>query len=794
MIRFPVRIRMLDRKLLRDLWRMRGLVLAIVLVMGSGIATYVMTRSAIHSLTETRDAYYDHYRFADIFASAKRAPLSLADRIAEIPGVATVYPRVAFAVTLDLPDMAEPATGRILSLPDFGEPPLNALYLRRGRWLEPRETDAVLVSEAFAIAQKLDPGDRVAMVINGHKRSFKVAGIVLSPEYVFSIAPGAFMPDDKRFGVFWMSRHTLEAMVDMDGAFNDVSVKLARGADPELVMDRIDRLLAPYGGLLSYDRGDQISAWYLDNEITQLNTMALFTPLIFLGVAAFLLHVVLSRLVATQREQIGSLKALGYSNLDISFHFIKFFVVVAVAGGIIGGAVGVWLGAAMTELYTRFFRFPVLNITVSPWIIGEGIFFCVAAALSGALGAVRAAANLPPAEAMRPPAPPRYRQTLVERLGLQRFFSQPVRIILRQFERRPFRSLISCLGVAMSIGVFVASAFFLDALDYVNDVQFNLHQRQDVTLSFTDPRDLEAIYDIRHMPGVMRVEPLRSVPVRIESGHHRHRTSIMGITPGADLYRLIDADLKPVPIPDHGLVIDKKLAEILKVHTGDRVTVNVLEGRRPTLHLMVAAVIESYIGTNAFVNLAALNAAMDDPTVVSGAAVELDHLDQARFFKKLKATPAIASSMLASAAMRAFDETMAENLQIMTFFNIFFAGVITYGVIYNLARIAFSERARELAGLRVLGFKRREVTFILLGELALVVILGIPLGCLIGYALAAAWASALDTELYRIPVVIDASTYGYAIVVVLVASVISGLAVAWKMHRLDLLSALKTGE
>jgi putative ABC transport system permease protein len=785
---------MLDRKLLRDLWHMRGLVLAIILVMGSGIATYVMSRSALVSLTETREIYYERYRFADVFAAAKRAPLSIVERMAEIPGVITVYPRVVFGVTLDLPDMAEPATGRIISVPDGRAPPLNALYLKQGRWLEPRETEAVLISEAFADARGLMPGDSVTMVVNGHKRSFSVAGIVLSPEYVFSIAPGAMMPDDKRFGVFWMSRHALEAMVDMDGAFNDVSLRLLRNADPEMVMDRVDRLLAPYGGLLAYGREDQVSDWYLYNEITQLKIMALFTPLIFLGVAAFLLHVVLSRLVATQREQIGSLKALGYSNLDVSLHFIKFFIAVAIIGGLIGGAAGAWLGAEMTELYTRFYRFPVVRVTISPWIIGEGTFFCMVAALTGALSAVRAAATLPPAEAMRPPAPPRYRLTMIERLGLQRFFSQPVRIILRQFERRPIRSLMSCLGVGMSVGVFVASAFFLDAIDYITNVQFNLHQRQDVTVSFVEPRGISALHEIRSMPGILRAEPLRTLAVELVAGNRTERTSITGLEAHGDLYRLIDADLKPVAVPEAGLLIDRKLADILKVGRGDTITARVLEGRRPTLTLTISAVIESYLGISAYAHIDTLNRAMNEPPVISGAALSLDAQLQTRFFEKLKATPAVASSMLSDAAIRAFEEVMAENITIMTIFNVFFAGVITYGVVYNLARIAFSERARELAGLRVLGFKESEVSFILLGELALVVLFGIPLGCGIGYGLAVAWAAALDTELYRIPVVIEASTYGYAILIVIGASIVSGLSVMWKMHRLDLLSALKTGE
>jgi putative ABC transport system permease protein len=782
----------LDRKLIRNLWHMRGQALAIAVVMACGIATYIMSVGTLYSLRETRDLYYDRYRFADIFVSLKRAPLAVADRIAALPGVGAVYPRVAFAATLDMPGLDEPALGQIVSVPDHGTPVLNDIYLRQGRLLQPREADAVLVSESFANAHNLKLGDRIAMVINGHKRHLRMVGVALSPEFVFAIGPGSLMPDNKRFGIFWMSRHALEAAVNMDGAFNNLSLSTTRGANEAAIMTAVDRLLAPYGGLSAITRKDQISNWFLNGELDQLRTMAIVSPLVFLSVAAFLTHIVLMRLIATEREEIGTLKALGYGNRAIAFHYLKLVGAIAAVAAVLGSLAGYWLGQSITKLYTEFYQFPVLAYEIVPSVFLQGALFCFLAAYSGTLVTVLKAARLPPAVAMRPAAPPAYKATLLERFKLEKWFTQPARIILRQIERRPVRFAFSIAGVGMALAIFVASAFMVDALDYILEVQYDITERQDALITFVETRGRRALDEVRSLPGVIHAEPGRSVAVRLSAGPRSYRTAITGIAPGADLRRVIDDRLQPIEPPPHGILLGRKLAEILDVKPGDMVYAEVLEDRRPARSLPVTGVAEGFIGTQAYMSMTALHQLMMEGDTLSSVAVSLDFMEAKRFFRRLKNSPMVAGVLRADTARQAFDETMAENMRTMTLFNIAFSGLIAFGVVYNTVRIAFSERARELASLRVIGMTRGEVGYILLGEVAVVVLLALPIGCLMGYGLVLTWTPLLDTELYRIPIVIAPSTYGSAMVVVLVATFISSWVIWRRIRHLDLVRVLKT--
>jgi hypothetical protein len=359
-------MRPLDRKLLRDLWRLRGQVLAIGMVIASGVGVLVMSLTAIEALQETADAYYERYRFAQVFARVERAPQYLADRLALIEGVQSVETRVVRNAVLDVEGFEEPVIGQLVSVPEDGEPRLNRLAIRQGRYPRLGAPDEVVLSEPFAEAHALGIGDQLRAIINGRWRELHVVGIALSPEYVYTIGPGALMPDDRRFGVLWLGHEALQSAFNLDGAFNDVSLGLLRGADPEYVVDRVDSLLARYGSIGAYARADQLSNWFLMNEITQLKTLARILPTVFLAVAAFLTNMVLARLVAVERSEIGLLKAFGYSNAAIAWHYVKLVLVISAVGIGIGWFAGYWLGLYNTTMYAEFYRFPFLLYRPGP--------------------------------------------------------------------------------------------------------------------------------------------------------------------------------------------------------------------------------------------------------------------------------------------------------------------------------------------------------------------------------------------------------------------------------------------
>lgn len=785
-------MRALDRKVLRDLGGMWAQALAIAMVIGAGVAMFVMSEGMLKSLFETRAAYYERYAFAHVFAPLKRAPNAVADRLETIEGVRAVETRIRRFVTLDMPAVAQPVQGEVLSYRVGDEPALNRLHLVAGRWLSPGKGTEALVSEAFAQAHKLKPGDGVSVLMGGRKRVVEVVGLVLSPEYVYAIAPGGMMPDDERFGVLWMSRPALEAAFDMEGAFNDVALGLSPKADAQAVIGDVDRVLAPYGGVGAIARARQTSEWYLAGEMDQLRNTTKLVPPVFLAIAVFLLNVVIGRWIDTEREEIGLLKAFGYSTATIAEHYVKLVMAITLAGVALGFAGGIWLGRGLAQLYQKFFHFPFLFFDFQLQVFAIAGLLSVAAALLGTWGAVRRAAKLPPAEAMCPPPPTAYGRT-----GLEKAFkglSAPNRMILRHMIRWPGRSALTVLGSAAAVGVLIGAMFFMDAMEQLLDVHFNRAERQDATLMFPEAQAPAALQAVMNLPGVLQAEPFRAVSVKLRFGAAERRESLTGLVTDARLSQVLDKDYVPVPIPESGLVLSDKLAQMLGAGVGDVVVAQVTEGRRPLLHLPVVQVSETMLGSPAYVGFAYLNDAMGEPGRLNGVRVKLDGARMADFYARIKNTPGVSSMTLKSSSVTAFRETMAENILIMTFFNVLFAGVIAVGVVYNAARISLAERARELASMRVLGFTMGEVAYVLLGELALLTLVGLPVGAAMGYGLAWLWTLSLDTDLYRIPLVVAPGTFGFSIAVVVAAAVASGLLVIRRVGNLDLVAVLKTRE
>jgi putative ABC transport system permease protein len=784
----------LHRKARRDLWRMKGQALAIALVLACGVATFVMSVSTWRSLARALDHYYETHRFAHVFTHLKRAPNSLADRIAQIPGVDRVETRVVIHITLHLPDMIEPAAGTLVSVPDRAEGRLNALHLRRGRHVDPARRGEVLLHEAFAEAHGLEPGDSIRAIINGRLERLRVVGIALSPEFIYPIRPGDLFPDSKRFGILWMAESQLAPAYDMEGAFNHLAVTLQPGAVEPEVIRRLDLITAPYGGQGAHGRSEQTSHRFVSDEMVQLRAMATVPPAIFLLVAAFLLNVVLGRIIGTQREQIAALKAFGYSRPEIGWHYLQPVLGIALAGSILGAWFGAWLGRGLTAMYLDFFRFPTLAHHVDPGLLVGATAICLAAATLGAFGAVRAAMRLPAAEAMRPEPPPVYRPTVIERMRVQHWFTQSARMVLRELERKPGRALLSTLGIALAIAILILGSFSKDLVDYIVEFQFHRSQRHDVMLSFVEPASPRALHELRALPGVWRVEPFRSVPVRLRAGHRARRVAILGLPDPPQLHRLLEADGTPVTLPEDGLALSELLADLLHVQTGDLLTVEVLEGRRPIRRLQVTARIRDFAGASAYMRLDALNRFLREDRVLSGATLAVDSARLDDFHARLHQTPRIASVSLRRAVLAVFNELMDENLLRMRLINVLFGSVIAFGVVYNTARITLSERSRELATLRVIGFSRADISRVLLGEIAILTVAAIPLGLLLGYGLAALAVQGLQTETLRFPLVVGPGTYGFAVAVTLVGTMLSALVVRRRLDQLDLVSVLKARE
>jgi putative ABC transport system permease protein len=784
----------LDRKLLRDLSQMKGQAFAIAIVISAGVATFVNSRTILYSLEITRATFYERQHFADLFARVKRAPDAVTDWLREVPGVARVETRIVENVTLDVAGVDEPAVAQLISLPVFRDPLLNQVYLRRGSQLTPGRDDEVLVSEAFTKANNLDLGDSITAIINGRRKQLRIVGIAFSPEYVFQIKPGDLLPDPKHFGIMWMDYKALAYAFDMYGAFNDVSFSLQRDASPEEVIHRVDGLLDRYGGLGAYARKDQLSHLLLESDIQSLKTVGLIAPTIFLAVAAFLLNVVLTRLTSLQREQIAALKAFGYTNLQIAWHYMKFVLLIAMVGGCVGTAGGIWLAHDFTKMFLRVYQYPELIFRVRPSVVARGVLVAGGAALLGAIGAIMLAVRLPPAEAMRPEPPARYRPTLLERIGLGPLVPNVARMVLRQLERHPVKTSFSLVAIAMSVAIVVVGNFMRNSVDKVIQTNFFDVQQYDLSLATVEPVSIDAINELADVPGVYECEPRRAVVARLRSENHSRRLGIVGLAPNCRLMRLISRTGELVALPPEGLVLSKKLAQVMHVRAGQTIRVEALQDKRPVADIPVVALLDDIAGLNAYMNIDALNRLMREGPQATGAILTTDPLFRPAIYRRLKETPQIASVTVKQASVDSFRNTIAKNMMHMRAINLLFAIIIALGVVYNGARISLSERSRELATLRVIGFTKREISTILLGEIGTITLLGIPFGLVLGYAFARALTFFLDQEVFRFPFVIANSTYGLAAGVVLAASVGSALLVRRRLDDLDLIGVLKSRE
>ncbi|GKY87169.1 ABC transporter permease [Sinisalibacter aestuarii] len=787
-------MRALDKKLLRDIRRLWAQSLAIAAVLAAGVMVMVTMNGALRSLSETRDTYYERARFADVWSSAARAPMSLVPEIAAIEGVARVEARITENAILDLADLDAPGMGQIISIPASGEPEMNRLILREGRLPEPGHKNEVVVSEAFALAHDFHPGDGFSITLNGQKRPLTITGIALSPEFIYSIGPGSIMPDDMRFGILWMPEDVLAAAFNLSGAFNSVTLGVTRGTDLEQVKDELETLLKPYGGTGPYDREQQTSNAFLDGEIMGLELMVQFLPPIFLLITAFLVNMVLSRLITLEREQIGLLKALGYSAWEVSWHYLKLAMLIGAVGIAIGWATGYWATIAIAEIYGEFFHFPYLVFIQYPAVYALSAVTGTGAALFGAVFAVRRVVQLSPAVAMSPPAPTRFRKGLFDRLIGVVKPRQTTMMILRAIGRWPLRAAMTTLGISMSAAMIVAALFMLDSFDELLDVAFVQVNRQDAILEFALPRPETVLDDVENLPGVMLAEGAYSAPARLYHGPRTRTVAIEGRRDGAELARVFDGVSRTEVPPEDGIVLEARLANHLDARVGDVIEVEFLQHDETRHRVILTGTVQTFFGLGAYMDQQKLSAMLGQEPQVYMANVMIDEGQEDALFKAVKDAPAISGITLMTTVRQSFDETMAESANISVIIYSFVASLIAVGVVYNSARIQLSERARELASLRILGFTRGEVSYILLGELFLLTAAAIPLGLWLGYILAAGMVESFDSDLYSIPLLITQETYIRAAGVVAGASIASALLVRRRIDRMDLVAVMKTRE
>jgi putative ABC transport system permease protein len=784
-------VKALDRKLFRDVWRLRSQVLTIALVVASGVGGFVGSLCAHTSLAGMRDTFYESARFAHVFAPVRRAPRALVSRLRDLPGVVDLDTGIVASTTISIAGVAEVMTGQIVSLPRRPDAGMNRVVLARGRWVEPDDRDGVLVSKSFASARGLAPGDRLSLLMNGRRQDVQIRGVALSPAFVFAAAHGGFA-DDTRFGIVWMPEERLAAAYDMRGAFNLLALRVTDDSRIRPLISALDRELAPYGAAGAYERADQLSHKVLTQEIDEQRVFGTVLPAVFLAVAAFLLNVLISRHIATERTQLAALKAMGYGGGTIARHYFAFTAVIVLTGISFGIVIGYAFGHWMTGLYARVFSFPAFQFALRPAVVLAAVAITLIAGTAATSASVRAVMRLPPAEAMRPPAPARFRRTLLERLRLGRLLPVPARMVVREIERRPVRTALITIGIASSVAIVIAGTWWGAAFDNLVETELFRRDRADVLVALNESSAIAALGEIRRTPGVLAAEPARVIAVRLRHGAREYRTGLIGLDPDTLLHRVQDVDGRDLPLAPGTLILTDRLARRLGVRPGDRVDVEPLEGARHARRWVVAAESGNLMGMNAHATRLDAARLAGEGDTFNLARVRLDAAQDAAFFASVRDTPRIAATGDKRRMVENFRANQQHNLLMFAAILSVFAACIAVGVVYNAARISLAEQSWELATLRVIGLTRAEVSWTLLGQLAAQMAIALPIGWITGRLLAALILRLIRSEEFRIPLVVDLGTYGLASVVMLGAGIVSAFIVRRRIDGLDLIGVLKT--
>lgn len=746
----------LDTKLRRDLWRNKGLLLAVISIIALGAGTLVGIVSTYFNLIEARDSFYRRCNMADFWVDLRRAPDTLLPRLADLPGISRLSSRISKQVIIDMPGVREPLGGLVLSLSEDIAGAVNSVVLRSGAWFSGKNADEVLVTEKFAEARGLVPGDAVHLLAGGGRKKFRIVGTVIAAEFIYLVPPGAIADLPGNYAVFYMPQRVAAETFGMEGAFNQVTGNFdgIGKAAPEAVLAAIECELDSAGVIASYTRELQFSNMTLSSDLAGLQTMAFMLPSIFFGVAALVLNVLMLRLAEQQRTTIGTLKALGYDNASLFRHFTLFGGAAGLLGGLAGLALGRWIMVFFTESYAQFYVFPDVPETFYLWLNLFGVLAAVAVAVVGSVRGVGKVTALEPAEAMRPPAPSVSGAILLEKLpALWKRLDFRWQMVLRSVFRNRGRTAVAVGSAALGSSMVVLAFGTLDSMNEMIRFQFTRVVCADYRLQFTDPVPESVAYSVASFPGVSSLEASLDLSGTFASANGSKRGSITAMSPASLLTRLVGQGGEPVQLPPGGLLMSSWLAEKLGVVAGDTVLFTPVRGVRRVVALPVAGIIDSLFGMPVYADrrwLAEILGCGDAITRIEMCGAT-DAASRDALFRAVKQMPRLEALGQIAQDRDAIQTQINSALGGMAASLIFFAAIIYFGSILNGALISMAERKREIATFRVLGYTPSETGAVFLRENLLTTIpgalLGIPVGMFLNLGMCAQYAN----DSFRVP-------------------------------------------
>lgn len=787
-------MKILFRNLFRDIKKSKGQFISILIIVVLGVSFYTSLNSMFRNLSNSSSKYYEEYRLADIWVDIYKSPESVKKYIEDLPNIQKVTERIVKDASVNISN--ENATLRFITLPNVKEDILNDIVIKSGRYFSEEDDNQCLLDEDFFKANDLKLGDYIYPIINGNEVKLKIIASVKSPEYVYTLRDSSeIMPDNKKFGIIYVKKSFGEAVFDFKGSINNISVKLLDTTKIESSKDDIKRALKNYGISGIIDRDEQTSTMIIQDEIEKMQAMGSSFPIIFFIVASVIIYIMMSRMVENQRGQIGVLKALGFSNLQVLIYYMSYAAIISISGSIIGSVIGTYMGIGLTTFINQYFNLPLAKTEIYLDLVIPASILTLTFSLFAGYHSCKSVFKIMPSEAMREKSPEIGKKTVIEKVNLiWKHTSNLEKIVIRNIFRYKKRAFLTSIGIIFSTAILLIALTMKDSTDFMIEQQYGSIQDYDIKVKFSSlisTNELDSIKTIEH---VKDVEAILETGIEISNGWKSKNIELTALINEPKIYKVVNNHGENINMPKNGILIPDRLADTLSVDINDNVNIKFfLPGKAPK-EVLVKGIIAQYVGSSAYTSMDNLNNLLGEGMIASSAVLKLDSSNSENEVKKyLRDMKGVTSVESKADSYNAFIKTMAA-MKASIGSLIVLSAVLLMAVLYNIAAINIFERQRELATLKVLGFHNNEIKKIIFNEnyiiVSFAILFGIPLGNWLGkYIIVAS-----STDSYTIPHVISLKSYVITIILTLAFAIITNSILMKKIKSINMLEVLKNKE
>lgn len=784
----------LFRNLLRDIKKSKGQFISIIIIVILGVTFYTGINSMFRNLSNSSVKYYEDYKLADLWVDLYKVPIGIKEKVEGLPNVKMVTGRIVKDASINI--SGENATLRFITLPDVKQDIVNDIVIKSGRYFSEGDSNQCLVDQDFFKANDLKLGDYIYPIINGNKVKLKVVGSVKSPEFVYTLKDSSeLMPDNKKFGIIYIKQSFGEAIFDFKGSINSISIQISNGSDAKNEKDDIKKALKNYGVKSVIDRDEQTSTMMLTQEIKKLQSMGGTFPIIFFMVASVIIYIMMGRMVENQRVQIGVLKALGFTNMQVLIYYMSYSALIAVSGSLIGSILGTYMGVGFTKLINQYFNLPLEGARVYGELVLPAsiltLFFCLFAGYHSC----KVIFKIMPSEAMREKSPEVGKKIIIEKFKvIWENISYLWKIILRNLFRYKRRALLTSLGIIFSSAILLVALSMMDSIDFMMSQQYGNIQNYDIKVNFSKLISVEELNKIKNIPHVKAIEPVLETGVEISNGWRSKDVGFTALIKNPQMYRVEDKNGKALSLPSNGILMSEKLANTLGVNVNDSVNIKFFYPGKEKKEVTVKGIVVQYLGLSTYTSMDNLNSILGEGMIANSAVLKLDNNTFENEVKsKLGDMTAVDSVESKTDALNALLKNMGATKSSIGVL-IVLAAVLLIAVVYNIATINIFERQRELATLKVLGFKDNEIKKLIFNENYIITIFGIVIGLPLGRWLGNYMMLASSTDAYSFPYVVEFKTYIITIVLTLSFTILTNFILMKKIKSIDMIEVLKNKE